>query len=294
MKGIILAGGSGTRLYPITRAVNKQLLPVYDKPMVYYPLSTLMLAGIREILLITSPENLQAFKSLLGDGSAWGLRLEYAIQEAPRGLPEAFIIGEKFLAGSPACLILGDNILYGHGLSDKVEKAAQTQSGGVIFGYHVKDPENFGVAELDREGRIVSIEEKPKAPKSNLAIPGLYFFGNEVVGISKHLKPSARGELEITDIIREFHSRGSLTLTPLGRGTAWLDMGSHESLIQASNFIQIVESRQGLKIGCPEEIAFRKGFINAEQLARLAEPLKKIEYGRYLLGLAHDPARLAF
>jgi glucose-1-phosphate thymidylyltransferase len=288
MKGIILAGGSGTRLYPLTRGLSKQLLPVYDKPMIYYPLSTLMLAGIRDVLVITTPRDRRVFEDTLGDGKQWGMKLTFAEQTAPRGLADAFIVGEEFVGTSSVALILGDNLFYGAGLAQTLENAAKIDRGAHIFGYYVKDPTQYGVVEFTPEGKVLSIEEKPAKPKSNYAVPGLYFYGPDVVSVAKSIKPSARGELEITDVNRVYLERGELTLTLFGRGTAWLDTGSPDSLVQATNFIQTVETRQGLKIGCPEEIAFRKGFIDAAQLAALGRSLEKTEYGRYLLDLARE------
>ena len=288
MKGIILAGGSGTRLYPLTRSVSKQLMPVYDKPMIYYPLAVLMLAGIREILVITTPEDNGQFRRLLGDGSQWGIALSYAIQPRPEGLAQAFLIGEEFIGDRPVCLILGDNIFYAHGLSEKLQASARLTRGATVFGYYVSDPRRYGVVSFDEAGRAVSIEEKPEHPKSNYAVTGLYFYDNEVVSIARSIKPSPRGELAITDVNRVYLERGDLRVERLGRGAAWLDTGTHASLLDAGNFIKVVEDRQGLKLACVEEIAFRMGFIDAVQLARLAEPLKKNGYGQYLLRILEE------
>lgn len=290
MKGIVLAGGRGTRLHPLTLGVNKQLLPLYDKPMIYSPISMLMLAGIRDILLISSPDHLPAFRGLLGDGSKWGLNFEYAEQAAPRGLAEAFIIGADFIGGTSVCLILGDNIFFGHGLPKQLRAGARITQGGLIFAYPVRNPERYGVVEFDREGRVLSIEEKPERPRSRFAIPGIYFFDNQVVEIASRLQPSARGELEITEIQRAYLAQNELQVVVLGRGVAWLDAGTHESLIQAANFVQAVQERQGMMISCPEEIAFRMGYIDSDQLRELASAMGSNRYSQYLLELLeHDP-----
>jgi glucose-1-phosphate thymidylyltransferase len=285
-KGIILAGGTGTRLHPLTKGVSKQLMPIYDKPMVYYPLSTLMLAGIREILIITTPHEQALFQTLLGDGQSWGLRIEYAVQPSPDGLAQAFLIGEEFIDGDACALVLGDNIFYGHGLQGLLEESAQRTDGATVFGYYVSDPTAYGVAEFDENGVVIGLEEKPKQPKSHYAVAGLYFYDRDVVAHAKSLKPSARGELEITDLNRRYLDAGKLHLQKFGRGVAWLDTGTPVALLQAANFVQTIQERQGLRASCPEEISFRKGWIDAAQLAALAEPLLKTEYGQYLKSLS--------
>jgi len=287
-KGIILAGGSGTRLHPLTKSVSKQLMPIYDKPMIYYPLTTLMLAGIREVLIITTPHDQAAFQELLGDGARWGMSLRYAVQPSPDGLAQAFLIGEEFVGGDPCALVLGDNIFYGHGLSGLLEETGRTADGATVFGYYVKNPSAYGVAEFDADGTVVGLEEKPAHPKSHYAVAGLYFYDARVVDFAKSLKPSARGELEITDLNRLYLEDRALKLVKLGRGVAWLDTGTPEALLQAGNFIQTIQTRQGLQVACPEEVAFRQGWIDAPQLAGLAEPLMKTAYGQYLDELARE------
>ena len=288
MKGIILAGGSGTRLYPVTKVVSKQLMPIYDKPMIYYPLSTLLLAGIKDILIISTPNDSPLFKTLLGDGSELGIRIEYAIQPSPDGLAQAFIIGEKFIGSDSTCLILGDNIFYGHGMIESLVDATNINDGAIIFGYYVNDPERYGVVEFDSSGKVLGIEEKPQKPKSNYAVPGLYFYDKNVSDYAKNLQPSARGELEITDLNKIYLEQKKLSVQLLGRGIAWFDTGTHNSLLEASQFIEVIENRQGLKVGCLEEIAFRKKYIDSEQLLKLAQPMKKNDYGQYLIRLANE------
>jgi glucose-1-phosphate thymidylyltransferase len=288
MKGIILAGGSGTRLYPVTKGVSKQLLPIYDKPMIYYPLSVLMLVGIKEVLLISTQEDIGRFESVLGDGSQWGFSLSYKVQPSPDGLAQAFILGEEFIGGDDVCLVLGDNIFFGPNFSPLLKKAANREKGATVFGYHVKDPERFGVVEFDNDQNAISIEEKPKKPKSNFAVTGLYFYDNDVIKIAKEVKPSSRGELEITSINEEYLKRGNLKVELLGRGFAWLDTGTHDSLLEAGQFVQTIEHRQGFKIGCLEEIAYLNGWIDKDAVAKLAQPLKKTGYGEYLLDIIKE------
>ncbi|MBO7202776.1 MAG: glucose-1-phosphate thymidylyltransferase RfbA [Paludibacteraceae bacterium] len=288
MKGIILAGGSGTRLYPITRSISKQIVPVYDKPMIYYPMSVLMLAGIKEILIISTPQDIHLYENLFGKGDDLGISIQYAIQPSPDGLAQAFIIGEEFIGDDSVCMVLGDNIFYGLDFSSHLKRAAELKEGAVVFGYYVNDPERYGVAEFDKNGKVLSIEEKPAQPKSNWAVTGLYFYGNDVVKKAKGLKPSARGELEITDLNRLYLEEGRLTVELLGRGMAWLDTGTHDSLLEASNFISTIQNRQGLQVACLEEIAYRKGYISKEKLLELAEPLKKNRYGQYLIKIANN------
>ena len=289
MKGIVLAGGSGTRLYPITKSISKQIIPVYDKPMIYYPISILLLAGIKEILIISTPQDIHLYQNLLGDGSSLGIRFEYAIQPSPDGLAQAFLIGEEFIGDDSVCMVLGDNIFYGYNLSNMLKQAASLEDGAIVFGYYVNDPERYGVAEFDQNGKVLSLEEKPANPKSNYAVTGLYFYSNDVVKKAKSLKPSARGELEITDLNKLYLAEGRLNVQLMGRGVAWLDTGTHDSLLEASNFIATIQNRQGLQVACLEEIAYNYGYINREQLLKLAEPLKKNFYGQYLIKIADEP-----
>ena len=289
MKGIVLAGGSGTRLYPITKSISKQIIPVYDKPMIYYPISILLLAGIKEILIISTPQDIHLYENLLGDGSQLGVHFEYAIQPSPDGLAQAFLIGEEFIGDDSVCMVLGDNIFYGYNLSNMLKQAASLQDGAIVFGYYVNDPERYGVAEFDENGKVLSIEEKPANPKSNYAVTGLYFYSNDVIKKAKSLKPSARGELEITDLNKLYLAEGRLNVQLMGRGVAWLDTGTHDSLLEASNFIATIQNRQGLQVACLEEIAYNYGYINREQLLKLAEPLKKNFYGQYLIKIADEP-----
>ena len=289
MKGIVLAGGSGTRLYPITKSISKQIIPVYDKPMIYYPISILLLAGIKEILIISTPQDIHLYQNLLGDGSSLGIRFEYAIQPSPDGLAQAFLIGEEFIGDDSVCMVLGDNIFYGYNLSNMLKQAASLQDGAIVFGYYVNDPERYGVAEFDENGKVLSIEEKPANPKSNYAVTGLYFYSNDVIKKAKSLKPSARGELEITDLNKLYLAEGRLNVQLMGRGVAWLDTGTHDSLLEASNFIATIQNRQGLQVACLEEIAYNYGYINRDQLLKLAEPLKKNFYGQYLIKIADEP-----
>lgn len=289
MKGIVLAGGSGTRLYPITKSISKQIIPVYDKPMIYYPVSILLLAGIKEILIISTPQDIHLYQNLLGDGSSLGVHFEYAIQPSPDGLAQAFLIGEDFIGDDSVCMVLGDNIFYGYNLSNMLRQAASLKDGAIVFGYYVNDPERYGVAEFDQNGKVLSLEEKPTNPKSNYAVTGLYFYSNDVVKKAKSLKPSARGELEITDLNKLYLAEGRLNVQLMGRGVAWLDTGTHDSLLEASNFIATIQNRQGLQVACLEEIAYNYGYINREQLLKLAEPLKKNFYGQYLIKIADEP-----
>ena len=289
-KGIILAGGSGTRLHPLTKAVSKQLMPIYDKPMIYYPLTTLMLSGVRDVLVITTPHEQVLFKQLLGDGSQWAMNISYAAQPSPDGLAQAFLIGEEFIAGEACALVLGDNIFYGHGLQGLLEESAQRTTGATVFGYYVKNPQAYGVAEFDATGRVIGLEEKPEKPRSNYAVAGLYYYDKDVVALARTLKPSKRGELEITDLNRLYLERGDLHMEKFGRGVAWLDTGTHDQLLQAAHFVQTIQQRQGLQIACPEEVSFRKGWIDREQLLKLADPLKKTAYGQYLVDIAHEGA----